>query len=145
MTCIVAECLLPLWRTANSRTELTEKGAWNWSAYASMMFEFVMSPLYQILALISNHVNCFVSGFITNPCPNFNDRLTKAPLKFGHGWAITSELVYMCIITYADHNHDACLPNLWKERGSYCQKSSASTALIPAWLIILYTVGYSGI
>ena len=102
-----------------------------------MMFEFVLPPLYQhslmeIWALISNHVNCSVSGFITNPCPNFNDSLTKPPLKFGHVWAITSELVYMCMITYPGHNHDVCLPNLWKEKvtllpkviGKHCDDSS---------------------
>ena len=37
---------------------------------------------------------------ITHPCINFNGSLAKPPLKLGHGWVITTHVLYTDEITY---------------------------------------------
>ena len=39
---------------------------------------------------ISVYLHSFIWDVISDPCPNFNDGLSKAPLTFGHGWVFIS-------------------------------------------------------
>ena len=55
----------------------------------------VSSPFHShgltgLRAWITNYINHFVGDVITHPCHKFNGGYTKWPLKFRHGWVITS-------------------------------------------------------
>ena len=57
-----------------------------------------MSQLNQhpIRAWISNYIHIKQWDVIIHPCPNFDNDLTKPPLKLRHGWVVTSHINYWC-------------------------------------------------
>ena len=62
------------------------------------MFHIYCDP-FMHRSWIRNYTHLQLWNAIINLCPNFNGGLAKPPLKFVHGWTITSHKTW-CVITY---------------------------------------------